>query len=64
MNDFIDDIQTEFENFLYRAFIEIPQVFSNDINSHHDSILDMLQEVLENTHDDYLIEEEREERRK
>ena len=58
MDDFIDDIQTEFENFLYRAFIEIPQMFTDDINESHDSILNMLQEILENTHEDYFIESE------
>ena len=59
--DFIDDIQEEFENFLYRAFIDIPQRFSDDVNSHHDTILNMLQEVLETTHEDYLVEESEEE---
>ncbi len=59
--DFLDGIKTEFENFLYRAFIDTPQMYDSDINKYHDCIYKIIKDMLENTHNKYLVEEESEE---
>lgn len=56
--DIFKDIINEFETFLYKAFIDIPQMRGENINNYHDIIYDIIIDHLKATHKEYLIDEE------
>jgi hypothetical protein len=56
-----EDIQKEFKEFLFQAFINIPQMYGMDINTVHDNIYNIIKDTLKAKHHNYIVEEEREE---
>lgn len=57
----LSDVKNSFEDFLYNAFIDIPQTLGGDINEMHKAILSTLLTELTKTHHQYYVDMEEEE---
>lgn len=55
------DIKNDLENFLYNAFIGLPQMMGCPINELHDDILSCLLTTIAQTHHEFYVESEEEE---
>ncbi len=56
----LTDIEISLENFLYNAFIDLPQMMGCPINELHDDILSCLLTRIAQTHHEFYVDEEEE----
>jgi hypothetical protein len=57
----LSDVKNSFEDFLYNAFIDIPQTLGGDINEMHKAILFTLLTEIAKTHHQFYVDTEEEE---